>query len=65
MPTDIAARYLAISRRYLPEALPRRFGSSEPFQQKLESDGDQAFIQAQKAGTSDRCPSGVGPPVGL
>jgi hypothetical protein len=52
MPTDIAARYLALSRRYLPEALPRRFGSFEPFQHKLEADGDQAFIQAQKAETS-------------
>jgi hypothetical protein len=52
MPADIAARYLALSRRYLPEALPRRFGSFEPFQHKLETGGDQAFIQAQKAETS-------------
>jgi hypothetical protein len=52
MPPDMAARYLAISRRHLPEALPRRFGSSEPFQHQLETGGDQAFIQAQKTGTS-------------
>jgi hypothetical protein len=52
MPPDMAARYLAISRRHLPEALPRRFGSFEPFQYQLETGGDQAFIQAQKTGTS-------------
>jgi hypothetical protein len=52
MPQDIAARYLAVSRRHLPEALPRRFGSFEPLQHKLETDGDQAFIQAQQAETS-------------
>lgn len=52
MPPDMAARYLAISRRHLPEALPRRFGSFEPFQHHLETSGDQAFIQAQKTGTS-------------
>lgn len=43
LPADLPGRYLALARRYLPEALPRRFGSYEPLQGKLERDGDQAF----------------------
>jgi hypothetical protein len=37
------ARYLQLCRKYLPEALPRRFGSFEPLQGKLAVGGDAAF----------------------
>ncbi|SEE97724.1 hypothetical protein SAMN04489740_3471 [Arthrobacter alpinus] len=43
MPEDLPGSYIAAARKYLPEALPRRFGSYEPLQGKLERDGDQAF----------------------
>jgi len=43
-PDDFAACYLRLARQYLPEALPRRYGSSEPFQGNLERDGDTAFV---------------------
>lgn len=44
-PHDLAARYLRLARQYFPEALPRRYGSSEPFQGNLERDGDAHFIR--------------------
>lgn len=46
-PADLAARYLAVCRKNLPEALPRRFGSFEPLQGKLAADGDDAFASAR------------------
>jgi hypothetical protein len=39
-PSDLPARYLAIARRHLPEALPAKFGWSG----NLKRDEDQAFI---------------------
>ncbi len=44
--SDIARRYVDLCVRYLPEALPKRYGSDEPLQGKW-SDGEKAaFIQA-------------------
>ncbi|WP_157417450.1 hypothetical protein [Nocardioides sp. Iso805N] len=45
--TDDAVRaFLHAARRYLPEALPRRFGSYEPLRGKFEESGDEGFIEA-------------------
>ena len=52
VPSDIAARYLSLCRRLLPEALPRRFGEFEPLQHKLSEVGDEGFEAAWKAATS-------------
>jgi len=41
--TDLASLYLTTARKYLPEALPRRFGEFEPLQSKLETAGDSGF----------------------
>jgi hypothetical protein len=50
--SDFGARYLAICRRLLPEALPRRFGETEPLQGKLTDGGDEGFAQAWSGATS-------------
>ncbi|MCL2781783.1 MAG: hypothetical protein FWD74_09930 [Actinomycetia bacterium] len=42
-PADTAAAWTALSRRYLPEALPRRYGTLEPLRHKLQDGGDAAF----------------------
>lgn len=42
---DFPQRYLDLARQYLPEAVPKRFGSYEPLQGNLARDGDQAFTQ--------------------
>jgi hypothetical protein len=49
--SDVGARYLALCRRLLPEALPRRFGEYEPLQEKLEVSGDEGFAQAWRDAT--------------
>lgn len=41
--------WLASARRWLPEALPRRFGITEPLQGRLDRDGDQGFIKVHAA----------------
>lgn len=43
-PKDLAARFLEVAHRYLPEALPRRYGVYEPFQGRFEKDGDEGFL---------------------
>ncbi|MDQ0279408.1 hypothetical protein QO003_003711 [Arthrobacter silviterrae] len=43
LPEDLPGNYIALARKYLPEALPTRFGTYEPHQGKLDRDGDQAF----------------------
>lgn len=43
---DVANSWLDLARRFLPEALPRRFGSYEPLPMKLDVDGPQAFVEA-------------------
>jgi hypothetical protein len=36
--------WLDLARKLLPEALPRRFGSYQPYQYRLDRDGDDQFI---------------------
>lgn len=43
-PSDFAEQWLALARRFLPEALPRRFGPVEPLAGRLDRDGDAAFV---------------------
>lgn len=43
--------FLALCRRYLPEALPRRFGDVEPMQERYEQVGEQGFVRFWSAGT--------------
>jgi hypothetical protein len=38
-----AEAWVALARRHLPEALPRRYGTSEPLQHRLDDGGDEAF----------------------
>jgi hypothetical protein len=45
-PPDAARRWLHLARGLLPGALPVRFGGYEPFQGRLERDGDAAFEAA-------------------
>lgn len=61
---NMAAAYLALARRYLPEALPRRFGVFEPFSQRLDSDGDSAFIALAQKDFDQVYFSGALPSVG-
>jgi hypothetical protein len=46
LPKDLPARLLGLAKTYLPEAIPHRFGTSEPFQGRLDRDGDQGFVAA-------------------
>lgn len=39
---DLTVEFLNVLRRYLPEALPRRYGTFEPLQHRLE-DGEERF----------------------
>lgn len=48
----VAATYLDATRRYLPEALPRRFGSYEPLTFRLDRDGPECFISEAKSDQS-------------
>jgi len=41
-----AESWLELARRHLPEALPRRFGTYEPLQGRLDRDGPEAFVGA-------------------
>ncbi|MHA7306019.1 hypothetical protein ACX80E_12365 [Arthrobacter sp. TMN-49] len=52
LPEDLPDSYISLARKYLPEALPRRFGTYEPHQGKLERDGDQAFTDVWREGQS-------------
>jgi hypothetical protein len=45
-PSDVPDRWLALCRRHLPAALPRRFGGTEPLRGRLDRDGDGAFVRA-------------------
>lgn len=38
--------WLTLAKRYLPEALPKRYGNHEPYPHRFEPDGDAAFIEA-------------------
>lgn len=50
---DLVARYLALCRRTLPEALPRRFGEYEPLQGKMAETGDEGLIRAWQEATGN------------
>jgi hypothetical protein len=41
---ETATAWTSLARKRLPEALPRRYGTYEPMTQKLDIDGEQAFI---------------------
>lgn len=51
MPPDLPVRVLDLLRTWFPEAMPHRFGGSEPLQHKL-SDGKDGFIRAWRAESS-------------
>jgi hypothetical protein len=40
---DLPATLLALLREHLPDAVPGRFGRTEPYQHRLERDGDSTF----------------------
>jgi hypothetical protein len=48
-----AEAWLMLARRHLPEALPRRYGTYEPFQHRLDTDGDDAFIDFVRQADGD------------
>lgn len=64
MPDNASAVMLSAAERYLPEALPRRFGEYEPFQHKYSDEGSAGFHQAWREATSLLFFSGSGPCVG-
>lgn len=43
---DVVTRWLAAAGAHLPEAMPRRFGDSEPLRGRLERDGTDGLRQA-------------------
>jgi hypothetical protein len=45
-PADVPERWLALCRQHFPQALPRRFGATEPLRGRLDRDGNAAFVQA-------------------
>lgn len=62
--TRAADAWLRLARRYLPEALPRRFGPVEPLSMKLELDGAEAFVHAVAAETMSLYFKGTAPCIG-
>lgn len=42
----IVSRWLDAAREHLPEAVPRRFGDSEPLRGRLDRDGDEGLLRA-------------------
>ncbi len=49
VPAEMPTRWLATLRDLLPRALPTRFGTYEPFQGRLDRDGDGAFEAAWRS----------------
>ncbi len=41
--------WLELARKILPEALPRRFGNYQPYQYRLDRDGDDCFVTSYRA----------------
>ena len=62
VPDDAAERYLSRCRQILPEALPRRFGESEPLPHKLANAGDTGFAEMWRAASGTMFFSAEGPP---
>jgi len=49
---DVVARWLAAAREHLPEAVPRRYGDTEPLRGRFGRDGDQGLAEGYaRAGT--------------
>jgi len=46
---DIVGRWLRAAREHLPEAVPRRFGDSEPLRGRFERDGEAGLTNAYAA----------------
>ncbi|MGX5680534.1 hypothetical protein [Schumannella luteola] len=46
----VATAYIEATHRYLPEAAPRRFGTHEPLQYRLDRDGPGRFISEAEGG---------------
>jgi hypothetical protein len=49
LPSDLPALFFDLLRTYMPETLPRRFGSFEPLQGRLDEAGREGFITAWHA----------------
>ena len=49
---NVGHEYVIRCHRYLPEALPRRFGEFEPFQHKLAEVGEEGFARAWREAES-------------
>ncbi|MFG1943904.1 hypothetical protein [Nonomuraea sp. NPDC048826] len=49
LPGELPGSLLASLRRWLPEALPRRFGDHEPLGHKLSETGDEGFARAWRS----------------
>lgn len=45
MPNDLTDIYCRLARKFLPEALPRRFGTYEPFAGNFDRDGADGFTK--------------------
>jgi hypothetical protein len=60
VPADPAALLISTAERYLPEALPRRFGEHEPFQDKYADVGKEGFSRAWREATSTLHFAGTG-----
>lgn len=43
---DIVTRWLAAAAEHLPEAIPRRFGDTEPLRGRFDRDGEAGFARA-------------------
>ncbi|MEU4624990.1 hypothetical protein AB0G04_34085 [Actinoplanes sp. NPDC023801] len=50
--SGIADRWLAAAREHLPEAMPRRFGDTEPLRGRLDRDGEDGFRRAHERADS-------------
>ena len=42
--SDLPAQVIRLLSKHLPEGLPSRFGPTEPYQHRLERDGEAAFV---------------------
>jgi hypothetical protein len=61
---DVVSLFLSTVGRYLPEALPRRFGEHEPLQGKYADSGQEGFSEAWQNATSLLYYAGSGPCIG-
>jgi hypothetical protein len=64
LPVEASSLMVSAAERYLPEALPRRFGQYEPLQGKYVDVGEEGFKRAWRAATSSLFFSGSLPCIG-